>query len=748
MREILGRARHAFRLRRESLHLLLPLLGLFAFISFYQENTTPFFNDADGTGSDLSSSYRDNNTGTTTGLNSKRIRTTMTGQEENDTTSTMSQDGDKSSSTMSTSSQDEDTHNGNTLTMPTSQDEDTQWQHPTKTTFSPDEGKARKETKRIKPNEMTKTEPNQIKPNEMTKTTPNQMKKTKPKGMRRNPKIKMWGDMNDLKGVVGSGGSNEGWRFGGKKQYVSLEEYPDDGRKVDNSFQSLLSLPHLSSPSSKAPHSINGSDDSVLDLLHLPWKDDPTNPARAISACQDWRTYPPYEKLPQPLRRDSFSQLVALDPLSMRILQVHMLLPRSFFSKDGQFIPKKLFSHIEIHWSVRRFNQSTSSITVEEFKALPSDSHAILPSGHAFRFPRSPNLELIVRSAFFLPTEVWNAAQERKEETQMRLAIYAASNLAYFPLDQVAHFPQPMPLLADRLPTVGEGRFPRQPHPSTPWAAKLSNGRKHWDDIVRATGPAAILRVGAWITKKFSWTEDDDLWVMWVLDIIGVDHVVLVIATTSLNVETLRLRFQLERPDLMERITIMRNDAPQKETFCFLQELLLWDLFLRWALDFDYALVCDTDEFLQLFETTTPFRRVDIKTFITNNRDYLQNSGFIEFERVLVIREKKNMEPEPLLPPFLDSLLTCNSKCMESLVLESNPSVMELGKSIFFINGTLQPYLHYGIGYPKKKPWAFAEGHFLHIRQPFEEHEFGPQNRKGNGSLSWWWRWIFDKIRS
>jgi len=348
-----------------------------------------------------------------------------------------------------------------------------------------------------------------------------------------------------------------------------------------------------------------------------------------------------------------------------------------------------------------------------------------------------------VRCAFNLPSEVWQAAWDNNNKTQMRLAIYAASNLAYFPLDQVVHFPQPMPLLLDAMPTVGEGRFPREPHPSAPWAAESSKGRKHWDKIVRASGPTADLRVGAWITKKFTWTDEDDSWIMWVLDVVGVDHVVLVVATQGIRVEELKQRFQaLGTPELMDRITIMRNDAPLEQTFWHLQELHVWDLFLRWALDFDYALMCDADEYLQLFETTEPYRRVDIKTFIASNRDYLQKSGFIEFERMLVIRHKKNTKIEPLLPPFLDGLLPCDGNCTQSLLRESKASNMGMGKSLFFINGTVQPFLHFGGGYPKAKKWQTPEGHFLHIREPFQEEK---RNTNISDTLQWWLAWLSER---
>ena len=52
--------------------------------------------------------------------------------------------------------------------------------------------------------------------------------------------------------------------------------------------------------------------------------------------------------------------------------------------------------------------------------------------------------------------------------------------------------------------------------------------------VVRARGADAKLRVAAVVFKKFTWVHDDNLWLLWMLDVVGVDHVVINVATRDL----------------------------------------------------------------------------------------------------------------------------------------------------------------------------------------------------------------------
>jgi hypothetical protein len=43
--------------------------------------------------------------------------------------------------------------------------------------------------------------------------------------------------------------------------------------------------------------------------------------------------------------------------------------------------------------------------------------------------------------------------------------------------------------------------------------------------VRRASGEAAKMRTCVWVPKKYSWDAADELWLLWMLDVVGVDFV-------------------------------------------------------------------------------------------------------------------------------------------------------------------------------------------------------------------------------
>jgi hypothetical protein len=165
-------------------------------------------------------------------------------------------------------------------------------------------------------------------------------------------------------------------------------------------------------------------------------------------------------------------------------------------------------------------------------------------------------------------------------------------------------------------------------------------------------------------------------------------------------------------------------------TYCYLQELLVWDGFVRWQADFDFVLLVDTDEFVQLFEREAPHRRIDAKSFIARNRERLQAGGHAYMNRLRVGRTQDHTAVEAQLPAFLDGMVSLDGAQIQELADAGSGGWEIQGKSLFFVNGAVQPYLHWSVGYPLGK-WASEEAHILHVRKSTERDW-------ANGPLTWW----------
>src|SRR5690606_21431989 len=133
-------------------------------------------------------------------------------------------------------------------------------------------------------------------------------------------------------------------------------------------------------------------------------------------------------------------------------------------------------------------------------------------------------LDVVARCAFLIddalvPVLLDTAShQQRKEESKAWFAVFAGGDVTRFPLAEALHFPAPK-----RLIDV----HPRPPHgfPSAPWHRRTDDDHQQQPAardavaVVRAEGEEAKPRVAA-VTTRYSWTTDDELWLLWTLDIV------------------------------------------------------------------------------------------------------------------------------------------------------------------------------------------------------------------------------------
>ncbi|ELR12902.1 uncharacterized protein ACA1_095420 [Acanthamoeba castellanii str. Neff] len=550
-----------------------------------------------------------------------------------------------------------------------------------------------------------------------------------------------------------------------------------------------------------------------LDPFRVPWGTFVSQPSgrrvQVISVSQDHRPLPTTPSLPAHLRSRTFHHLATTTPPTdgnhlLHIFQIHLALNSTFFDIEGDIETPTAytFQTVELWWPSQAGDgggeDDGAGGPVKKLTAQAITLDEPLNAAYRYKVARPQYLELIVRCAFLLSDDAADELLRRRRE--VRFAVFAAREVAFFPLDHVLHFPRATSLLPI-APTETGARDCHHRLATAPWA----NSSSGVASIVRASGADARVRVGAWITKKFTWTDDDELWLLWTLDVVGVDHVVLHLATRQLSLESMRQRLA-RHPGVLERVTLVGVDAPGRDdrvTYCYLQELLVWDGFVRWQADFDFVFLVDTDEFVQLFEREAPHRRIDAKTFIARNRERLQTGGHAYMNRLRVGRTQDHSTAEAQLPAFLNGMadfdfvflvdtdefvqlfereaphrridaktfIARNRERLQTgghaymnrlrvgrtqdhstaeaqlpaflngMVSLDGAQIQELtdagsggwesqGKSLFFANGAVQPYLHWSVGYPKDK-WAVEEAHILHVRKS-AHHDWA------NGPLTWW----------
>jgi hypothetical protein len=421
---------------------------------------------------------------------------------------------------------------------------------------------------------------------------------------------------------------------------------------------------------------------------------------------QDHRTYP--TQLPVKLLRVSFNEL-RHDP-RLRIFQFHMGVGTSFAVQNDP----RTFETVELAYNDNG-NRSQTAPTRVKLAAQRCVRMQIRGlSGRMKRLKHPQFSDEVARCAFLIDDELVLRLRDHVR-AQASFDVHACNDTVHFPLAEVLHFPQPSPI-------IEYGLLPRPTNgfPSSPWAGAEVQ-------VVRASGPDAMLRVAAVVFKKFSWVADDNLWLLWMLDVVGVDHVVINVATRDLPMEVARESMD-QHESLAGRVTLVDLDFPSRgsnHSYSYLLQAQAHELFLRWQADFDFIFLIDQDEFPQLFDTNAnsnqsstaqppPQPRIDIKTLIGRNRESFEEQGQVYFARPFVQRSESNKKPEPLLPGFLRELAPLDG--LVTSAVWSDSSYEALGKALFPVGAALRPYLHYNDHWPKRT-FDWRAGHVLHVRE-------------------------------
>jgi hypothetical protein len=446
----------------------------------------------------------------------------------------------------------------------------------------------------------------------------------------------------------------------------------------------------------------------------------PNRTLHIASASQDHRVI---KYLPESIREAAFEGL-RNDP-RLRVIQFHAAVANRFVHV-AQESKTDAVDKVELWW----YRQPDSSARSKED---PDNMHVIdssgvemvvsrlaaeqcvhdLPKGTDYRMQMgAPKyLELVIRCAFLIEESL---VPELLEHAKARASfmIYAADDVTVFPLAEVLHFPQPTRF----LPQLDK---PWEPiiFQAAPWANRRPRLEK---SIVRAAkgSSEAAVRVGAVCTKKYSWSVDDELWLMWMLEIVGVDHVVIAVATRDFSMAAIADSIA-KYPRMSERVTLIDLDIPTgkpKVTYSYMLECMGREAFLRWQADFDFIFLIDPDEFVQLFSADPPYPRIDVKTFVARHRKQIESQGTAYLHRPRIKRSHENKDADPLLSPFLQSLaLMDGASTMTAMGPDADYS-LEFGKSLFYPPRAVRSFLHYN---PDSKPDWFPsrEAHMLHIRE-------------------------------
>jgi hypothetical protein len=342
-----------------------------------------------------------------------------------------------------------------------------------------------------------------------------------------------------------------------------------------------------------------------------------------------------------------------------------------------------------------KFNITKLAVSCREYQ----------PRGWSWRIEQGvKHNDLVLRCKAFLPPELVDQAlciNSRAHDAECKIGhvvVYDTNDgEVFFPMSRVMHFPTPTTLFPTPPPQSSK------PFPSAPWRAK---GQVEPPVVRTQQGEeAAKVRTCAWVPKKFSWDAEDELWLLWMLDIVGVDFVAIymvpsnatgydnktILHTTTLD--SVRQRLQAHE-GLSERVLLIESDIPGSlTTFEHMVEAMHWDAFLRLQADCDYGFALDTDEFVNLYGVEPPHERVDIKTFITQRRDVLNVRQSVYMVRLQMRRMSLPGVDDETMPPFFVRWLHYSSANRTRIAVHM--STNNLGKSLWKLDGILVPYLHF-----------------------------------------------------
>ncbi|KAL6055109.1 Glycosyltransferase family 62 protein [Balamuthia mandrillaris] len=408
-------------------------------------------------------------------------------------------------------------------------------------------------------------------------------------------------------------------------------------------------------------------------LFHISWTDGERLSSnglfRVVSAAEDHRAFPPPEQLKIGPRLRTFPAIGKAQPVHKRIFQFHAVIHDNVTFAAQYF----LFSKAELWTYAAPPTGTQDSFWVEKVPAL--QCFAQQPMGFAFRHNHGATwMDFVIRCIFDMPPALVEAALCRETASAAPMdgkrrckpahfAVHATKDVALFPVEEVLHFPSlwsPLPVLPSaKLSTTEQETLA---FPEAPWYQE----RKEPLPIERATcADSNNVTVCAFMVKKYSWTPDDELWLLWMLDVIGVDRVFinLFVGPTKAgelpSAEELRERLARSHPGLKYRVVLVETQVPgTHETHEHMLQAMNWDAFLRWQGYCQYAFSLDTDEFPQLFSSVQQDapRRVDAKRFITEHRKELEGPmNEVLMPRLLASRERPAWEEERALGPFLAS---------------------------------------------------------------------------------------------
>ncbi len=457
-----------------------------------------------------------------------------------------------------------------------------------------------------------------------------------------------------------------------------------------------------------------------------------SNSVGVFSVMQDHRAYP--ANLPAELLNVTFNELRP-DP-RLRIFQFHLGIGRDFAVNPDSHI----FDTVELAYDDDdqgvgggggdSGDSGGAQPEATRVKLAAQSCVGLMPSGTPGRVKRNKAAQFgdyVGRCAFLMDDELALRLSDSRNRANASFDVHACNDVAHFPLAEVLHFPQAAPITSLR---------PRPPHgfPSAPWFVPGCPQQEL--PVVRARGHDATPRVGAVVFKKYTWASDDTLWLLWMLDVVGVDHVVMNIVTGDLKMSVVRDSIA-QHKGLAERVTLVDLAFPRRKanhSQSFLLQAQAHELFLRWQADFDYIFLLDPDEFPQLFNTTTDTTnttttnttttttaqqpRIDIKTFISLNREQIQEQGHAYFTRPFVLRSAPNSEADPLLAALLSELVPLDGLAASAVWSGKSRAAEELGKALFPVAAALRPYLHYNDYWPGRSMYDWRTGHVLHVREP------------------------------
>ncbi|KAL6066232.1 Glycosyltransferase family 62 protein [Balamuthia mandrillaris] len=504
-------------------------------------------------------------------------------------------------------------------------------------------------------------------------------------------------------------------------------------------FYFAPSGPHLqpSSTDEKEAEAVAAKKEGVVSftgpLFHISWTDGERLSSnglfRVVSAAEDHRAFPPPEQLKAGPRLRTFPvNGTNAQPVHKKIFQFHAVIHDNVTFATKYF----LFSKVEL-WTYPSPPIGTQdSFWVEKVPAL--QCFAQQPMGFAFRHNHGATwMDFVIRCMFDMPPALVEAALCRETASSAPMdgrrrckpahfAVHATKDVALFPVEDVLHFPtlwSPLPVLPSaKLSTATEQETPV--FPEAPWY----HARNEPLPIERATGAESQnVTVCGFVVKKYSWTPDDELWLLWMLDVIGVDRIFINLFTGLTkagelpSAEELRERLARDHPGLKYRVVLVETQVPgTHETHEHMLQAMNWDAFLRWQGYCQYAFSLDTDEFPQLFSSVQQDapRRVDAKRFITEHRKELEGPmNEVLMPRLLASRESPAWEEERALGPFLASAARWEGRFPRLDRLREN----FWGKSLFRVRGSIEPYLHCNENDGEFPPSVAREvAHILHIR--------------------------------